>query len=187
MADDLRRDGPLRASLDTSRPTATSAEPASTENRARSNPEAERPARPSELSKPSLLAVVKRAGMEFKHDNLTVLAAALTYYGILAIVPGLIVLFAVLGLLGSHTTHQLVKEVQSVAPGSSAHFVRTLISQAQADKKDAGIGAVIAIFIALWSASGYVNAFRKASNIIYSIGEGRPVWKTLPLRFPFPS
>jgi membrane protein len=154
-----------------------------TETGARPDLDPEHPSRPSELSEPSLFAVMKRAGKEFKHDNLTVLAAALTYYGILSIVPGLIVLFAILGLLGSNTTHHLVQQVQSVAPGSSAHFVRTLIKQAQADKKDAGIGAVVAILIALWSASGYVGAFRKASNIIYGIGEGRPLWKTLPLRF----
>jgi membrane protein len=35
---------------------------------------------------------------------------------------------------------------------------------------------------ALWSASGYVAAFTRASNAIYEIGEGRPIWKTLPLR-----
>jgi membrane protein len=34
----------------------------------------------------------------------------------------------------------------------------------------------------LWSTSSYVNAFRQASNIIYGIGEGRPIWKTIPLR-----
>ena len=165
-------------------PASTSAErPAFTDTGAQPDLDPELPSRSSELSKPSLLAVVKRAGKEFKHDNLTVLAAALSYYGILSVVPGLIVLFAILGLLGANTTHQLVQQVQSVAPGSSAHFVNTLIKQAQADKKDAGIGAVIAILIALWSASGYVAAFRRASNIIYDIGEGRPLWKTLPLRF----
>jgi membrane protein len=119
---------------------------------------------------------------EFKLNNLTVLAAALTYYGILAVVPGLIVLFAILGLAGTDTTHQLVKQVQSVAPGSSAHFVRTLIAQAQSDKAEATVGAVVGLLIALWSASSYVGAFRRASNVIYHMGEGRPIWKTIPIR-----
>jgi membrane protein len=140
------------------------------------------PESPTDLSKPSLKSVVKRSASEFKSDHLTVLAAALTYYGVLSVLPGLIVLFAVLGLLGKGTTHDLIGHVQSVAPGSSAHFIRSLIDQAQADKKDAGVGAIVGIVIAFWSASGYVNAFRQASNIIYGIEEGRPVWKTLPLR-----
>jgi membrane protein len=126
---------------------------------------------------------VRRAATGVRRDNLTLLAAALTYYGVLSAVPGLIVLFAVLGLLGPHTAHQLIHQVQTVAPGSSAHVVRTLITQAQADKRAATVGAVLATLVALWSASSYVWAFRKASNIIYGMGEGRPLWKTLSIRF----
>ena len=36
--------------------------------------------------------------------------------------------------------------------------------------------------IALWSASGYVAAFMRASNAIYDVDEGRPIWKTAPVR-----
>ena len=42
---------------------------------------------------------------------------------------------------------------------------------------------IIGVVLALWSASGYVAAFMRASNAVYDIGEGRPVWKTLPVRF----
>ena len=140
------------------------------------------PDRPTDLSKPSLVAVVKRAGKEFSNDNLTDLAAALTYYAVLSVVPGLIVLISILGLLGQDTTAQVVDQVQSVAPGSSADFVRTLITQAQSSKGGAGIGAVLGILVALWSASGYVAAFMRASNVVYGIGEGRPIWKTTPIR-----
>ncbi|MGB5065308.1 MAG: YihY/virulence factor BrkB family protein [Candidatus Competibacter sp.] len=140
------------------------------------------PESPTDLPKSSLIAVIKRARAEFKDDHLTDLAAALTYYGILSIVPALIVLVAALGLLGSDTTNEVLTQVQSVAPGSSADFVRTLIAQAQSNKTGAGLGAVLGILVALWSASGYVAAFMRASNVIYEIGEGRPIWKTLPIR-----
>ena len=140
------------------------------------------PESPTDLSKPSLVAVVKRASKEFSNDNLTDLAAALTYYAVLSVVPGLIVLISILGLLGQDTTAQVVDQVQSVAPGSSADFVRTLITQAQSNKGGAGIGAVLGILVALWSASGYVAAFMRASNVVYGIGEGRPIWKTTPIR-----
>jgi membrane protein len=72
--------------------------------------------------------------------------------------------------------------VQAVAPGSSAEFVRTLIAQAQANRTSAVLGAVIGLLVALWSASGYVSAFMRASNVIYDIPEGRPIWKTIPIR-----
>jgi membrane protein len=41
----------------------------------------------------------------------------------------------------------------------------------------------VGIALALWSASGYVASFMQASNAIYDIPEGRPIWKTLPVRF----
>ena len=146
-----------------------------------SEPQTE-PDSPTDLSKPSLVAVVKRARREFKRDNLTDLAASLTYYGLLSIAPALVVLVAALGLLGKDATAQVVDQVQAVAPGSSAEFVRTLIAQAQANRTSAGLGAVVGLLVALWSASGYVSAFMRASNVIYDIPEGRPIWKTIPIR-----
>ncbi|HEX3948004.1 MAG TPA: YihY/virulence factor BrkB family protein [Acidimicrobiales bacterium] len=158
--------------------------PAGTETPSGARPDldADQVDRPGDLSKPSLVAVVKRAGREFKNDNLTTLAAALTYYAVLAVIPGLIVLLAILGLVGHHLTEKVVTEVQSVAPGSTAKFVRTLVVQAQANRSGAGIAAVAGVVVALWSASSYVGSFRTASNIIYGIGEGRPAWKTIPIR-----
>lgn len=140
------------------------------------------PDSPTDLPKPALRDVLKRARGEFKRDNLTDLAAALTYYGVLAIAPALVVLVAILGLIGRDTTGQVVEQVQAIAPGSSADFVRTLINQAQANRTGAGLSAIVGLLIALWSASGYVAAFMRASNVIYDIPEGRPIWKTLPVR-----
>ncbi len=137
---------------------------------------------PSELSGPSKKAVVRRAAKEFRNDNLTTLAAALTYYAVLSVVPGLIVVISVVGLVGHNVASRVTSQVESLVPGSSAAFVHSLISQAQHHKGGAGITAIVGLVIALWSTSSYVNAFRQASNIIYGIGEGRPIWKTVPLR-----
>jgi membrane protein len=140
------------------------------------------PASPTDLPSSSLKDVLRRARAEFRRDHLTDLAAGLTYYATLSAVPGLIVLVAILGLLGPDTTNQLTQQVQSIAPGSSAELVKNLIGQAQGNRTGAGIGAVFGLLVALWSASGYVAGFMRASNIIYDIGEGRPIWKTVPLR-----
>lgn len=141
----------------------------------------ETPDSPTELSRPSWWAVLKRTRVEFSNDNVTDLAAALTYYGLLSIVPGLIVLLSILGLTGAGT-HQLTAQVGNVAPGSSAKVIDTLIKQAESHHSGAGIAAIVGIVIALWSASGYVAAFMRASNRVYDIGEGRPFWKKAPIR-----
>jgi len=137
---------------------------------------------PTDLPKESLVAVVKRSAREFKRDVLTDLAAGLTYYALLSVVPALVVLFSVLGLLGPSSAQAVVTQAEQLVPGSASDVVRTLVQQAQANKGGAGFAAVIALAVALWSASGYVAAFMRASNVIYDIPEGRPIWKTLPIR-----
>jgi membrane protein len=139
------------------------------------------PDSPTELNKPSIWSVLKRARVEFSNDNVTDLAAALTYYGLMAVVPGLIVLVSIIGLTGANS-QQLMTQVTSVAPGSAAKVIQTLIRQAQQHHSGAGVAFIAGLVVALWSASGYVAAFMRAANRVYDIGEGRPIWKTAPLR-----
>ncbi len=176
------RSRPDSSRPDRSRPDSSKPDSSKPDTRAGDNGSDGEPDSPTDLPKRSLVDVLKRARVGFKEDHLTDLAAALTYYGVLSIVPALIVLLSLLGLLGQDTTDQVVDQVTAVAPGSAAEFVKTLITQAQSSRTGAGIGAIFGILVALWSASGYVAAFMRASNFVYDIGEGRPIWKTLPIR-----
>jgi membrane protein len=126
--------------------------------------------------------VLKRTVREFKDDNLTDWAAALTYYAVLAIFPALIVLVSILGLVGSSATQPLIDNLGTVAPGPAKQIFTSAIKNLQGDQGAAGVLFVVGLLGALWSASGYVAAFMRASNAIYDIDEGRPVWKTLPVR-----
>ncbi len=127
-------------------------------------------------------AALKRTVREFKEDNLTDWAAALTYYAVLAIFPALIVLVSILGLIGESATQPLIDNLGAVAPGPAKEIFTSAIENLQGDQGAAGVLFVIGILGALWSASGYVAAFMRASNAIYDMPEGRPVWKTLPVR-----
>jgi membrane protein len=140
------------------------------------------PAGPTDLKRGSWVGVLKRSASEFKEDNLTDWAAALTYYGILAIFPALLVLVSVLGLIGSSATQPLIDNLGKVAPGPAQDIFTSAIKNLQGSKGAAGVFFIIGLLGALWSASGYVAAFMRASNRIYDIEEGRPVWKTVPTR-----
>src|SRR3954452_2113449 len=137
---------------------------------------------PADLGKQSWFGVLKRTIREFKEDNLTDWAAALTYYGVLAIFPALLSLVSVLGVLGSSTTQPLIDNLGTVAPGPAKDIVTSAIKNLQSNRGAAGVLVIVGIVVALWSASGYVAAFMRASNAIYDVGEGRPIWKTLPVR-----
>jgi membrane protein len=140
------------------------------------------PDQPTDLGRRGWWGALKRTFKEFQEDNLTDWAAALTYYGVLAIFPALLVLVSVLGLIGDSATQPLLDNLSTVAPGPAKDIFTNAIKNIQGGQGAAGMLFVIGLLGALWSASGYVGAFMRASNTIYDMPEGRPVWKTLPVR-----
>jgi membrane protein len=140
------------------------------------------PEGPTELSKRSWWAVLKRTVREFGEDNLSDWAAALTYYSVLSIFPAVIVVTAVLGLLGPSATQTLIDNINTMVPGQGRDVLVAAIMELQRSQGLAGPLAIVGLAGALWSASGYIGAFIRASNAIYEMPEGRPVWKTVPLR-----
>jgi membrane protein len=137
---------------------------------------------PTDVGRAGWWATLKRTVHEFREDNLSDWAAALTYYGVLAIFPALIVLTSILGLIGESATQPLLDELGKVAPGPAKDILTNAITNLQGDQGAAGVLFVVGLLAALWSASSYVAAFMRASNAIYDMEEGRPVWKTLPVR-----
>jgi membrane protein len=141
------------------------------------------PDSPSQLTKRSWLDVLKRTVKEFNNDNLTDWAAALTYYGVLSIFPGILVLLSVSGLLLTDTTQDAVlTNAQELFPASIAEPVTGAVDELKKGAHVAGLFAIVGLLGAVWTASGYVGAFIRAANAIYDVPEGRPMWKVLPIR-----
>ncbi|WHT22802.1 YihY/virulence factor BrkB family protein [Crossiella sp. CA-258035] len=140
-----------------------------------------RAAKPTELPKRSWKQVLRRTIAGFSKDNLSDWAAALTYYSVLSLFPGLLVLTAVLGLLGPSATQTLIDNINTVVPGQGKDILVNAIGELQRSQAS-GLLAIVGLAGALWSASGYIAAFMRASNAIYEMPEGRPLWKTAPLR-----
>lgn len=140
------------------------------------------PDRPSQLRAKGLFAAVKRTFKQFSEDNVSDWAAALTYYGVLSIFPGALVIVSLLGLLGDAGQRTVTDAVTQLTPNSQLRdLVNTVLDQVQGTG-GAGVAAIIGLVAAFWSASGYIAAFMRASNAIYDVPEGRPIWKTLPIR-----
>ncbi len=140
------------------------------------------PDRPTRLARRSWLGVFRRTVSEYRADNLSDLAAALTYYGILAIFPALIALVSILGLIGHSATAPLISNLDKLAPGPARQIFTGAVHGLQRSRGAAGVIVVVGLAGAVWSASSYISAFRRASNAIYDIGEGRPIWRTLPVQ-----
>jgi membrane protein len=131
-----------------------------------------------------LFATLKRTATEFMEDNLTDWAAALTYYGLLALFPALIAMVSLIGLVGDpkSTTSTLTEIITEIGPQSAAETFSGPIESIASNQSAAGFAFVAGLAVALWSASSYVGAFMRASNVIYETPEGRPFWKLRPLQ-----
>ena len=138
------------------------------------------PDSPGDLGGTSKKDTLKRTFKEFSADNITDWAAALTYYGVLALFPAIIALVSILGLVGQSATQPLIDNLNQVAPGPAKEILTSALQNLQGSKGAAGVAFVIGLVVALNSASGYIGAFTRASNSIYEVEEGRPIWKLKP-------
>jgi membrane protein len=140
------------------------------------------PSGPTRLPRRSWRGVLTRTFREYKADNLSDWAAALTYYGVLAIFPAAIALISIVGLIGHSATSTLINNLGKLAPGTARTVFISAIQGLQKSRGGAGVLFVVGILGSLWAASSYVAAFMRASNAIYDIEEGRPFWMTYPVR-----
>jgi membrane protein len=142
----------------------------------------EAPRKPTDVRVKASGGVLKRTVRAFREDNLTDWAAALTYYAVLSIFPALVVLVSILGLAGDSATQSVLDNLNQLGPGPATDIVSGAIREIGSSQGTAGVALIIGLVAALWSASGYIGAFSRASNVIYEVEEGRPFWKLRPLQ-----
>lgn len=129
---------------------------------------------------PTTGGTLKRTAKEFSEDNLTDWAAALTYYGVLALFPALTALVSIVGLLTD--PQQLTDALTEVVPADAAETIDPVIQQIAGNSGTAGFALILGLVGAIWTASGYVGAFTRAANVVYETPEGRKIWKLKPLQ-----
>ncbi|MCK8676739.1 YihY/virulence factor BrkB family protein [Streptomyces lichenis] len=144
--------------------------------------EANAPDTPTELPKRSWGALLKRTIKEFQDDELTDRAAALTYYSVLSLFPALLAMVSILGLAGESTVDSVLENLRKLAPGPARDIITQAVEQLRGGGGLGSLMAIVGLVLAIWSASGYIAAFIRASNAVYDLPEGRPVTKVLPLR-----
>src|SRR3712207_9423720 len=140
------------------------------------------PENPAQLQGHDWKGVLRRTARQFSENKLTHWAAALTYYGVLSIFPGLLALVSRLGLFGQSATQPLLDNLTALAPGPARDILTNAITNLQGAGGASGFAFVIGLAAAIWAASGYISAFMDASNAVWDVPEGRPIWKKLPLR-----
>ena len=131
--------------------------------------------RPSEIPAKGWLQVVKRGWAEAKVDQVPLLGAGVAFYAFLALFPAVIALVTLYGFFADPAV--IAEQVNSLA--ALPQEVRTLISDQVASRNRSALGwsAIIALLVALFSASGGVNNLMTAINVAYDEDDDRSVVK----------
>jgi membrane protein len=150
----------------------------------RQHSEAKAPDAPTDIPAGGWWNTAKRAFAEFRDDEMVTWAAALTYYAVLSLFPALLALVALIGVFGEYpkTSDAILDIVASIGPRSAVDTLRGTIEGVVKSRGGAGALLGVSLLGAIWSASGYIGAFTKASNAIYEVEEGRPFWKLKPIQ-----
>lgn len=128
--------------------------------------------------RPGLLPALRRTPRGFLDHNLTDVAAALTYYAVFSIFPGLIALVSVLSLVGHGAIDPIIASLERT-PTEVSNILVGAVRHA-GESRSGGLTLAIGLAAAVWSASGWVGAFGRASNRIHGVREGRPFWILRP-------
>src|ERR671914_2907386 len=110
------------------------------------------PDTPTDLRKRSWWETLKRSFREFKDDNLTDWAAALTYYAVLSLFPALIALISLVGLVvePATVTRVLTETVSALGPASAVDTFRSPIENIADNQQAAGVLLIVGLAGALW-------------------------------------
>jgi membrane protein len=117
----------------------------------------------------------KRTLKEFNEDNCLGLAAQLAYYLLLALVPAMVFLLALLSYFPPSMLQQMIGSVGRFAPAEMMDIIRDQMSNI-AKGQNGGL-LTFGLAMALWSSSAAIVAITDALNRAYDIDEGRPWWK----------
>jgi membrane protein len=117
----------------------------------------------------------KRAAQRAQKDEITDLAAALTYYALLSLFPALLFFVAVLGFFGQQgLITQAADFLRSVgAPAETIDAVTSALRSAQDSRGTALSALVLGLGTSLYGASGAFGATGRALNRIWRVDEGR--------------
>lgn len=167
-----------RSRKDPARELKRSTDPKSPRTGALDPDDDRKPDSPMDLTKPSWVYTLRSTIREFIADGCVDLAAGLTYRTVFSIFPALIALVSILSIFGQSgtTVSRVLEEAENLVPADTWNTIEApleVILSAPAP----GVGLVVGLVTALWTASGYVKAFGRAMNTVYGVPEGRGIVK----------
>jgi membrane protein len=120
-----------------------------------------------------LVATAKAVRDGVKRHHLTILAAGIAFYVMLAIVPTLLATVSIYGLVAdSDEIEQHIEDAAEQLPEGSGDFIVDQLTDLT-DTSGLGLSALIGLTLALWSASGATSNLMKGISAVHETEEER--------------
>ena len=143
--------------------------------------------KPTEIPRKGWFQILKRAWKEAKSDQVPLLAAGVAFYSFLALFPAMIAAVMLYGLVRDPVDVQRqVDQISDALPSDAASVVTTQLEAITSTSSGSlGLGLLVSLVLALWSASGGVGNIVSAINIAYDEEETRGFVKRKALSLVF--
>lgn len=135
--------------------------------------------RPSEFHKRDIKAVARRTKAEIKNDNLGLLAAGVSFYAFLSIIPALTALVSIYALFADPAqVEQQVEAASGVIPSEARSVLQSQLERmTESSGGSLGLGAIAGILVAIWSANKATKGLFQALSIVYDEKEKRSFFR----------
>lgn len=130
---------------------------------------------PREIPARGWADVLSRVKVSLKDDQVSLMAAGVAFFSLLALVPALAALVALYGLLRSPAEVQAdIASLASVLPADAQGVLDDqLTSLTSSSSAGLGLGLVVSVLLSLWAASGGVSQLISAVNVAYDEEDSR--------------
>jgi membrane protein len=131
--------------------------------------------KPAEIPGRGWLDILRRVKGQLERDRLSIIAAGVAFYALLAIFPSLLAVVAIYGLAADPAEiERQANGMRSMMPPKAADMLLgQLHGLIQTDRGALGFGAAVGVLLALWSASAGVRTLMEALNVAYDERERR--------------
>jgi membrane protein len=131
--------------------------------------------RPSQLPAAGWRDILWRVKAEMAQDNLSLVAAGVAFYALLALFPAIAAVVSIYGLVAEpQTVEQQLQAGSHILPQEARSIVEEQLKRVTASGSTAlGLGAIVSLLLAIWSANKGTQSLITALNIVYDEDEKR--------------
>lgn len=131
--------------------------------------------KPSQIPKPGWRDILLRVKEEQNKHNISIIAAGVAFYSLLAIIPALAAMISIYGLVFDPAgVQQQLSILQNVLPTEAYQLLQSQLNRIVSSSGGAlGLGLIIGLLLSILSAAKGMKALMTALNIAYDEAESR--------------